>query len=204
MSVSSSYQVEFPNTFSDSCTVSTTLTADGICEVVRFGDILWDLVDAVCKISAYDDICRTPVFLHISSVFLDHPHARYGMSLSSLMEDNFDKTAISWNCLESSGGTYLPAEDMVVFPTFNDFFRGVLDLVEEIANFFPLPSISTAFPIDGKKMVVQLSALNETGARDQETRVLCSVSSPMTQLLVNLCMRATCMRNSGSGRSFFM
>eukprot|EP00798_Chlamydomonas_sp_ICE-L_P015383 gene15383-21469_t len=134
MSVSS-YQVAFPETFPSSCTISTIHTTDGSSEVVvRFGDILWDLFDAVCKLQTYEDICRTPEFLHISSVFGAHPHARYGLSLSSLMEDNFDKTAISWHCLESSGGTYLPDEDTVVFPTFDNFFRGVLELVEEIAK----------------------------------------------------------------------
>eukprot|EP00798_Chlamydomonas_sp_ICE-L_P025512 gene25512-11165_t len=108
MSVSS-YQIAFPETFPSSCTISTIHTTDGRSEVVvRFGDILWDLVDAVCKLQTYDDICRTP--------------------------DNFDKTAISWHCLESSGGTYLPDEDTVVFPTFDNFFRGVLELVEEVAK----------------------------------------------------------------------
>jgi hypothetical protein len=136
---SSSYQIAFPadNTLpSSSCTtILTSPNADGVYEVVvRFGDVLWDLVDAVCKLQSYDDICQTPVFVHVSSVFDAHPHARYGMTLASLMDDSVDKADISWHCVEGAGGVYLPDEDMVVFPSFNNFFQGVLKLVEEIAR----------------------------------------------------------------------
>eukprot|EP00798_Chlamydomonas_sp_ICE-L_P017279 gene17279-23593_t len=104
--------------------------------VVQFGDILWDLVDDVCKLQTYDNICRTQVFNYVSSVYNTYPHARYGLSMSSLIEeeDTFDMKAILSHCLENSGGAYFPAEDMVVFPTFDNFFRGVLELVEEIAK----------------------------------------------------------------------